>query len=60
MDTFILPLKDDDNAELARLEAALEEDRLDPRPSIPNEVVQAKLLKKLQELKLNMAAHPAE
>jgi hypothetical protein len=60
MDTFISPLNDDEKAELARLEAALEEDRLDPRPSISNEVMQAKLLKKLAELKLKMAAHPAE
>jgi len=59
MDTFILPLNEDEKSELARLHAALEEDRLDPRPSISDEVMQAKLLKKLAELKLK-AAQAAE
>ncbi len=60
MDSFILPLNEDEKSELARLEAALEEDRRDPRPSISNEVMQAKLLKKLAELKLKMATQAAE
>jgi hypothetical protein len=60
METFILPLADDEKSERARLEAALEADRLDPRPSISNAMMQAKMLKKLQELKTKMPAHPAE
>jgi hypothetical protein len=53
-------LNDGDKSGLARLEAALQKDRLDSRPSLSNEVMQAKLLKKLQALKLKMAALPAE
>jgi hypothetical protein len=60
MDSFVLPLNEDDKSELACRDAARAEDRSDQQPSISNEMMQAKLLKKLQELKLKIDVRSAE
>jgi hypothetical protein len=46
----------DKQADLRRLEAALAADRLDPRPSISNEVMQEKTAKKLKALEAKVLA----
>jgi hypothetical protein len=49
MDIHTPPAIDDDEAERLCLEAALAEARRDPRPNIPNEMIEQKLLKKMGE-----------
>ncbi len=45
-----------DQAERAALEAAVAEALADPRPSVPHAVVRAKMLKKIEELEIRIAA----
>ncbi len=53
-------LCEDDETERLCLEAALAEARRDPRPNIPNEIIEQKLLKKMGELRKKIAVRAAK
>jgi hypothetical protein len=56
MDTIPMPVMNEDEAEKLLLEKAVETSRSDPQPNIPHEVIQAKLIKKMEKLKVRIAA----
>ncbi len=51
-----MPVMNEDEAEKLLLEKAVETSRSDPQPNIPHEVIQAKLIKKMEKLKVRIAA----
>ncbi len=56
MNPILAPVNDLEKAERHRLDAALDEALNDPRPSIPDHLIQEKLHQKMRDLKLRMNA----